>query len=256
MFQAISTLPRKPSPGITFECAEVAIENMAVGSEFAIGSAGGGRGQAHAHCPHVIFRDVLGAETVAGLLDYAAAREKDFTPGVLRNRETGKQRVDYALQDSVYLMDVGAFEAPIKSLARAIAPQALIQLNLNEPNAEPREFEITAYGDGGHFAAHIDTDERLHRVRILSCVYYFAATPRRFSGGELRLHGFPTLSGKSKAAPLPFVDIVPETDTLVAFPSWLRHEVLPVRVPSGAWADRRFTINCWVHRVSGGSSGG
>jgi Rps23 Pro-64 3,4-dihydroxylase Tpa1-like proline 4-hydroxylase len=229
---------------------------METGSKVAIDSEGNGRGPAHAHCPHVVFRDVLGAEIVARLLDYVAAREKDFTPGVLRNRETGKLRVDTALQDSVYLVDIGAFGAPIEMFARAIAPQALTQLHLNEPNVEPGEFEITAYGHGGHFAAHIDTDERLHRVRILSCVYYFSATPRRFSGGELRLHGFPTLSGKSKVAPPPFVDIVPETDTLVVFPSWLRHEVLPVRVPSGAWADRRFTINCWIHRMSQSAGGG
>ena len=46
-----------------------------------------------------------------------------------------------------------------------------------------------------------------------------------------------------------FADIEPETDSLVAFPSWLRHEVLPVRIPSAAWADGRFTINCWLHRA-------
>src|SRR5262249_45472756 len=147
------------------------------------------------------------------------------------------------------LMDLGPFKRRIESFVYKIITPALAQLHLNEPSVEPREFEISAYGDAGHFAAHIDTDERLGRVRILSCVYYFAATPPRFSGGELRLHAFPTLSGKNSAA-APFIDILPETDTLVAFPSWLRHEVLPVQVPSGAWADRRFTINCWVHRAN------
>jgi SM-20-related protein len=216
-------------------------------------------GQMQGRCPHLVFHDVLGAETVASLLAYVAARERDFRPSVVRSRESGEQRVDYSLRDCVYLMDLGTFEAPIKTVVRDIAAQALTQLRLIEPASEPRDFEITAYGDGGHFAAHIDTDERLKRVRILSCVYYFAATPRRFSGGELRLHGFPTLPGKAKVVPPPFVDIMPETDTLVVFPSWLRHEVLPVRVPSGAWADRRFTVNCWIHRVSpsaGDASGG
>src|SRR2546423_5148826 len=118
-----------------------------------------------------------------------------------------------------------------------------------EPVVEPKEFEITAYRDGGRFGAHIDTSEKLNRVRVLSCVYYFAATPCRFSGGELRLYGFPAASSKDAAAP-PLVDLVPETDTLVAFPSWLRHEVLPVRVPSGAWAEGRFPFNCWIHRLS------
>ena len=25
-------------------------------------------------------------------------------------------------------------------------------------------------------------------------------------------------------------------------------KILPIRVPSAAWADRRFAINCWIHR--------
>jgi SM-20-related protein len=208
------------------------------------------REQMLARCPHLVWRNVLGAETVAALLDYVIAREKDFRPGVLRNRESGQTRVDYGVRNSVYLMDLGSFETPIESFVRGVAASALDALRLVEPAVAPREFELTAFGDGGRFAPHIDTDERLNRVRILSCVYYFAATPRRFGGGELRLHGLPTLSGGRDAAAPPAVDIVPETDTLVAVPSWLRHEVLPVRVPSGAWADRRFTINCWLHRVS------
>ena len=69
-------------------------------------------------------------------------------------------------------------------------------------------------------------------------------------GGELRLFAFPGKNGADAGAP-PFVDVAPETDTFVAFPSWMRHEVLPVRVRSGAWADRRFAINCWIHRVAG-----
>jgi SM-20-related protein len=80
--------------------------------------------------------------------------------------------------------------------------------------------------------------------------------PRPFTGGELRLYGFPKWATPGeRATPLPYVDIEPETDTLVIFPSWLRHEVRPVRVPSGAWSHSRFTINCWIHRASGSPDG-
>jgi Rps23 Pro-64 3,4-dihydroxylase Tpa1-like proline 4-hydroxylase len=212
--------------------------------------ASGLRASADARCPHLVFHDVLGAAAVAALLDHVCARQHDFRPRFLRNRETGKTKVDYGLLDCLYLMEVGACEEAIKVFVRSIAAPAIKHFRLNEPNAEPREFEVSAYGDGGHFGAHIDTDERIGRVRILSCVYYFAATPRRYSGGELRLHGFPTLSVQGRMAPPHFVDVTPQTDTLVVFPSWLRHEVLPVRMPSGDWMDRRFTINCWIHRVS------
>jgi hypothetical protein len=46
-----------------------------------------------------------------------------------------------------------------------------------------------------------------------------------------------------------FADIEPEYDTLVFFPSWSPHEVLPVHVPSGRFMDSRFDINCWIHRA-------
>jgi hypothetical protein len=206
------------------------------------------RETANQRCPHVVFRGVLGARNVTALLDYVAARERDFMPAKVRDRGVSGAKLDYGRRECLLLGHLGELKAPIETFVRQVAPYAVAQLGLIEPNVEPREFEISAHGDGGHFEPHLDTVDRLNRVRVLSCVYYFATTPRRFTGGELRLYGFPNPSGGADA-PLPFLDIVPETDTLVAFPSWLRHEVRPTRVPSGAWADYRFAINCWIHRV-------
>jgi SM-20-related protein len=205
---------------------------------------------AAARCPHLLFRDVLGEAALTALLDYAIAQQANFRPAIVRSRKTGEKRVDRDLRNCLSLADVGTFDRPIKGFIRSVAAPVLARQYRIEPGVEPKEFEITAFGDGGHFGNHIDTAERTRRVRILSCVYYFAATPRRFTGGELRLYGLPTLSGSKDGGRVPFVDVMPETDTLVVFPSWLRHEVLPVRVPSGAWADGRFTINCWIHRMS------
>lgn len=199
-------------------------------------------------CPHLVWRNVLGTDAVRALLDHVLAREGDFRPGIVRSRKTGEARVDCALRDCLHLNDLGMLRDSLTTLMGVVAARAASEFQLGERTIEPKEFEITAYRDGGRFGAHIDTDERLSRIRILSCVYYFAATPRRFSGGELRLYNLPSF--KAAAAPRQFVDIVPETDTLVVFPSWLRHEVLPVRVPSGLWPDGRFTVNCWFHRVN------
>jgi SM-20-related protein len=213
-------------------------------------------GPASVRCPHVVFRNVLGLETVASLLDYVALREKDFRPGMVRNRQSGQPRVNPAHRDCVNLTDLGPFDSRFKTFVHDVMGPALKELQLDERAVEAREFEICAYRNNGHFGVHMDTSGRLNRVRVLSCVYYFATTPRRFGGGELRLHGFPMPSDRG-AAP-PFVDIEPETDTLVVFPSWLRHEVLPVAVPSTAWTDGRFTINCWIHRrePTGGDASG
>ena len=199
--------------------------------------------------PHVLFREVLGPDTVAGLLDYVRAREQTLKPALVRNRKSGLKRVDYGIRSSLAIADLGPFKAPFEAFVREIGTRAAAQMNLSEPALEPREFEITAYRDGTRFTAHIDTNERLNQVRVLSCVYYFARTPRPFTGGELRLYALPMMSAV-KITSLPSIDIVPETDTMAVFPSWLRHEVLPVNVPSGAWMDSRFTINCWLHRAA------
>jgi SM-20-related protein len=198
-----------------------------------------------ARCPHVVYRDVLGAAAVAGLLDHVMLHRDRFRPAPVRSRGIEQEAVDRGRRDGLLLGDLGPFRGPIEAFVRRITPDALARLGLTEPAVEPREFEISSYGDGGHFAAHLDTTDLPDRVRILSCVYYFARSPARFSGGELRLHGFPSPSGEESAS---VADAIPETDTLVAFPSWLVHQILPIRITSADWADRRFAINCWIHR--------
>jgi SM-20-related protein len=202
-----------------------------------------------ARCPHLIFRDVLGAERVAAMLDYVAGRQDDFKSATIRSRKSGERVLDQSFRDCLSLKDLDVFEEPIRALFSAVTPQALDVFRMIEPSVELRELGFLAYGDGGYFRAHIDTTERLDRLRLLSFVYYFATTPRRFRGGELRLHGFPVRTAGSAPATAPFIDVPPDTDTLVIFPSWLRHEVLPVHVESGAWIDGRFAIGCWLHRT-------
>ena len=208
-----------------------------------------GAAAAKARPPHLLFHNVLGTETVTALLDYVAVRQRDFTPGMVKGRQCDQARVDRGSRNWLRLGDLGEFMEPFRACLDDKSGQALQLLGLLEPAVEANEFEICAYGDGGFFEPHIDTGERVNRIRILSCVYYFAKMRRRFSGGNLRLHDFPTLSCTS-ALGTQTVDIMPETDTLVIFPSWLRHEVTPIEVPSKVWADGRFTINCWMCRVS------
>ena len=202
-----------------------------------------------ARCPHIVFHEVLGAQMVASLLRHVHAREQDFVPALTRLRGVPGLSIDEAHRKCLLLGDLGEFRAPFEAFVRSIAPQALARLGLIEPHVEPKEFQISAYRDGGHFVTHVDVDE-LARVRVLSCVYYFAATPRRFSGGELRLYGFPAVRGGSRSTVPSVIDVAPDTDTLVVFPSWLSHEVRAVRVPSGAFADSRFAIYCWFHRAA------
>jgi SM-20-related protein len=202
-----------------------------------------------ARCPHVVFERVFGPERVAALLDYVEARREDFRPAKIRRRASGEGTVDTHRRNHLQIRGLGGFEDTLGGFVRSIAARMLDALHLAEPAVEPREFDLIAYRDGDYFRAHIDTTELADTVRVVSCVYYFAATPPGFGGGSLRLYGFPTTPLDRRPEATPYVDVPPESDTLVAFPSWLRHEVLPVHVPSGAWRDSRFAINCWLHRA-------
>ena len=93
------------------------------------------------------------------------------------------------------------------------------------------EPQITASNDGDYFRLHQDGGP--DDTREISFVYFLHSEPRRFSGGELRI----------------LTETVPPCgDTLVLFPSTSPHEVLPLSLPSRAFADSRFTVNGWIHR--------
>lgn len=106
-------------------------------------------------------------------------------------------------------------------------------------------WKMVAHGDGAFFTEHCDTvvdGRKLAVSRIISAVYYFHRLPKSFSGGVLRIY---PLTGREKSDA--FVEVEPLNDTLVFFPSWFPHEVLPVSCPTGQFEDSRFAINCWVY---------
>ena len=65
----------------------------------------------------------------------------------------------------------------------------------------------------------------------------FTTTPKGFSGGDLRIGSLTSDE---------VVDIEPEHNKLVIFPSFVPHEVLRIDRPSGRFADSRFAVNLWL----------
>jgi SM-20-related protein len=108
------------------------------------------------------------------------------------------------------------------------------------------EIRLAAHQDGDFFKPHRDTligKDRIPgaNVRIITAVYYFHRQPKAFQGGVLQLH--PVGDG-------PLLQIEPKNNRLAVFPSMLMHEVLPVTVPSGEFADSRFSVSCWFDRAA------
>jgi SM-20-related protein len=107
------------------------------------------------------------------------------------------------------------------------------------------EMRLAAHKDGDFFSLHRDSftgSDRAHTRgdRLITAVYYFHQTPRAFRGGDLLIHPF------DKSAPLV---VEPRGNRLVAFPSFMLHEVTQVTVPSGDFADSRFSVSCWFDRA-------
>jgi SM-20-related protein len=188
--------------------------------------------------PFRVRRDFLGPEVVRDLLDFAIGRQADYRPTGVGPDPAGSVKPDVRV--SLGLRDLGPFEPLLEAAVRAAAPGLIAELGMAPIEISQIELQLVAHGDGAFYKRHIDTATlgNTRAPRILSGVFYFHREPKAFSGGALRLYA---IGDEAR-----FVDVEPERNALVAFPSWAPHEVLPVARPSDDFADSRFAINCWV----------
>jgi SM-20-related protein len=195
--------------------------------------------------PCWLVRSWLGKETINRLLSYAQSNEHLFRDSDLGYGE--KLRVDKTLRQSRKLHGIGDFKGEVRAKMRNLLPAMFEKLGNKPFIPHTFELELVTHGDGAFFVRHIDTtthQEHLDSHRVISAVYYFYALPKAFSGGVLRLHSLAATGQQGT-----FIDITPDYDTLVFFPSMFPHEVLPVNCPSRQFLDSRFSINCWIHRA-------
>ena len=189
----------------------------------------------------------MGSEFVARLLNFAITSEASF---VSTRVDKGEGRLDEKTRRSLKHLVPQDYVALIEQAVGNVLPSVLNDLGIRSFPVASYEIELVGHGDGGFYRRHIDTLTGGGRSpsgdRVVSCVYYFHSHPKRFSGGELRLYPLPT-----RVAPAPEpLDVAPEHDTLVAFSSWMPHEVRPTVCPTKQFKDYRFSINCWVYQQS------
>jgi len=193
--------------------------------------------------PFHVYRDFLAPEDHQRLVAWAIAHEADFAPSqVYGGRHDADRRSSASLRSAAGT----SWRAPIEARVDALAPSLFADAGVAPFDLRVKELEMVAYNDGGRFKPHIDvlTGAARHARgdRVLSGVYYFHREPKHFSGGALRLFAF-GVEGDDV-----FVDVPPEQNSFVLFPSWVRHEVREVACPSKAFADSRFAVNCWLYR--------
>ena len=193
----------------------------------------------------VRLTDFLAPADHARLLQCALDWEKDFKEsGIVGDAGSGK--VDYEARKSRTLMSRRLedlwhmFDGPL----RAMLPTIRQKLGVPWFQLGKIERQLTAHGRGGFFVPHVDTGDVSVYGRRVSCVYYFHNTPRRFTGGELKMYDtWVTPTGTTGAGT--HTTIEPLDNSLVFFPSDAFHEVCPVFPETDAFADCRFAITIW-----------
>jgi SM-20-related protein len=191
--------------------------------------------------PHVIRRDFLSPDETSELLAHVLASEGRFTPS--RVGAGSEAQVDTAIRRSLQLRDIGPLKGVLRERLTALAPSLTAAMRVTPFEVKHIELDMAAHNDGAFYRRHIDSQRGDGTLRVLSAVYYFHHAPKAFSGGELRLHA---IGGGDEGK---YVDVEPAHNTLVVFPSWMLHEVMPVSCPSGRFADSRFSINCWFRKA-------
>lgn len=196
--------------------------------------------------PYSLYRGFLDSVTQASLLAWVMENETKFeTSSVSGSFVQTDGRHDPSLRPSLRVSNFGPMRQCFAKRLLDFVPTLIADLRVTPFEPSNVELELVANNDGAFFKRHIDTfvgDARQTSDRMLSAVYYFHAEPKAFAGGALRLYSFGTKEHED------FADVQPEQNMLLAFPSWVFHEVLPVSCPSKRFSDSRFNVNCWVHR--------
>jgi SM-20-related protein len=195
----------------------------------------------------VVLDEFLAPQELASLTRFTLEHENDFKISEVVSSTADGGVVNYEHRRSRVLMDLAQQESVILERIKAVLPQVLDKLGMEEFTIAEAEVQITASNDGDYFHFHSDNGSERVASRHLTFVYFFHREPRQFEGGELRVHdsrleeGVYVSEGSYQA-------IVPQQNQIVFFPCEMLHEITPVNCPSQLFADSRFTLNGWLRR--------
>ncbi len=200
----------------------------------------------------VVLDEFLAPQELEELTRYVVEHEADFRASEVVSPVADGGLINYEHRRSRVLFDLGQHQELVLARIRAVLPQALEKLGMEQFAIAGVEVQVTASNDGDFFRCHNDNGSDRVAARHLTFVYFFHREPRQFEGGELRLYD-ERLEGDSYVSQNSYrtivnQTIVPQQNQIVFFPCELMHEITAVKCPSGLFADSRFTLNGWLHR--------
>jgi len=195
----------------------------------------------------VVLDEFLAPQELEQLTRYTLEHEADFRSSEVVSPAAEGGVINYEHRRSRVLMDLAEHEGLILERIKAVLPQVLEKLGMEESSTAGSEVQITASNNGDFFLFHSDNGSERVAYRHLTFVYFFHREPRQFEGGELRIHDA-RLEGDRYVSEGSYHTIVPQQNQIVLFPCELLHEITPVKCPSQLFADSRFTVNGWLRR--------
>ena len=191
--------------------------------------------------PYALIDNFLSETQLNDLLRYSINKQPNFVP-------TTNSASDPNYRRSFYLTHFQEFSELMIKMVREITPQIITHLGINNFAIGQVESQMTAHNHGNYYKIHNDSGSPDSASRVLTYVYYYNREPKAFTGGELVIYDSKIENGYSVGAKSHKI-IQPTNNTIVFFPSYCMHEVLPVSCPTEYFADSRFTINGWVRHV-------
>jgi Rps23 Pro-64 3,4-dihydroxylase Tpa1-like proline 4-hydroxylase len=184
-----------------------------------------------------LYPNALGRDLNQTIYREALALEKLFEPSrtSLRGIDTANRR-----STVVYDEQLSRLAPIIRTVLDEHLDEAVGRLGIAPFEVAGLEIQMTAHGDGEFFRQHTDSGSPATADRALTFVYYFHAEPRQHTGGEVVFFG---PDGTEQV-------LEPGNDMLILFDPHTPHEVRPVLCQSGQFADSRFTLNGWFHRLT------
>jgi SM-20-related protein len=195
----------------------------------------------------VVLDEFLAPQELEELMLFTLEHEADFSASEVVSPSADGGIVNYEHRRSRVLMNLAHHQDRMLARIKAVLPQVLNSLGMEELSVADVEAQVTASNDGDFFHFHSDNGSDRVASRHLTFVYFFHREPRQFEGGELRIHDA-RMEGGTYVSEGSYQTIVPQQNQIVFFPCELLHEISPVKCASQLFADSRFTLNGWLRR--------
>jgi Rps23 Pro-64 3,4-dihydroxylase Tpa1-like proline 4-hydroxylase len=194
-----------------------------------------------------VLDEFLAPQELDELTRYALEHETDFCTSEVVSPSMDQGVADYDHRRSRVLLELGRHRDVVVERIRSVLSRVRQKLGMEEFSISFLEAQITASNDGDFFRSHSDNGDDKVASRQLTFVYFFHREPRPFEGGELRIHDSRLENGEYVTTGS-YQTIEPRQNQIVLFPCSVLHEIIPVKCPSRAFADSRFTMNGWLHK--------